>query len=187
MNIIFVGPPGAGKGTQAKLLSEKYDIPHISTGDMLRSHISKGTSLGQEAEKYVKAGDLVPDDVIIGMIRDVLQGEDAKEGFLLDGFPRNLSQKEALDKMLDEIGKPIDNVLVLKVPEEELVKRLLDRAVKEGRSDDNEEVIRNRLKVYRESTEPIINSYERDGIVQYIDGLGSIDDIFHRISKVLES
>jgi adenylate kinase len=187
MNIIFVGPPGAGKGTQAELLSEKYDIPHISTGDMLRSHISKGTKLGQEAEKYVKAGDLVPDDVIIGMIRDVLQGEDAKKGFLLDGFPRNLSQKEALDKMLDEIGKPIDNVLVLKVPEEELVKRLLDRAVKEARSDDNEEVIRNRLKVYRESTEPIINAYERDGIVQYIDGLGSIDEISYKISKVLES
>ncbi len=183
MNIIFIGPPGAGKGTQAKILSNKYKIPHISTGDMLRAHISEGTKLGKEAEKFVKAGNLVPDSVIVGMIQDIIQGDNAKNGFLLDGFPRNLTQKDALDKMLDEIGKPIDNVLVLKVPEMELVNRLLDRAKKENRSDDTEEVIKNRLKVYKESTEPIIHSYEKKDLVRYIDGVGSIEEISQRINN----
>jgi adenylate kinase len=186
MNIIFIGPPGAGKGTQAKILSNKYNIPHISTGDMLRAHISEGTKLGKEAEKFVKAGNLVPDSVIVVMIRDILQSDNAKNGFLLDGFPRNLNQKEALDEMLYEIGKPIDNVLVLKVPEKELVNRLLDRAKKENRSDDTEEVIKNRLKVYRESTEPIIDAYEKKGLVRIIDGVGSIEEISQRIDEKIE-
>lgn len=187
MRLIFIGPPGAGKGTQAKKISEKYSIPHISTGDMLREHRKSGTELGMKAESYMNKGELVPDDVILDMIKDRLSQDDCrKNGFLLDGFPRNLEQKQALDKLLNDIGMSIDKVLVLEVPDDVLTKRLLNRAKKEGRTDDTEDVIKNRLKVYHDITSPIIDSYKNDGLVYTVNGVGDIDDIFGELLKILK-
>lgn len=183
MNLIFIGPPGAGKGTQAKILSDKLNIPHISTGDILRSNIREGSDLGRSAEGYVKAGELVPDDLIVTMIKKVLDSDDGR-GFILDGFPRNLEQKMSLDKMLSDINKPIDNVVVIDVPKVNLVDRLLQRAVKEGRSDDTKEVIENRLTVYEESTKPIINAY--GDMVKIVNGVGTIEEISNRISDSIK-
>jgi len=212
MNIVLLGPPGAGKGTQAKRMIERYGIPQISTGDMLRAAVAGKTALGLEAKKYMDAGQLVPDSVVVGLVKERIQKDDCKKGYMLDGFPRNVSQAETLDKMLSELGQKIDHVVCIEVPEEELIKRLTGRRTcrkcgagyhvmfdppkKEGvcdkcggelyqRDDDNVQTVTSRLKVYKEQTEPLIAYYEKQGKLRRINGLGSIDEIFNRIVAVL--
>ncbi len=182
IKVVFLGPPGAGKGTQAVRIAEKYNVPHISTGDILRAAVKEGTELGKLAKEYMDKGELVPDDVIIGIIRERLSQSDVRErGFILDGFPRTLPQAEALDKMLSELRLPLDKVVYLNVDDEEIVKRLLAR----GRADDTEEVIRNRLEVYRKQTAPLIDYYSERGILVEICGVGEIDEITKKIEESL--
>jgi len=182
IKVVFLGPPGAGKGTQAVRIAEKYNVPHISTGDILRAAVKEGTELGKLAKEYMDKGELVPDDVIIGIIRERLSQSDVRErGFILDGFPRTLPQAEALDKMLAELNMPLDKVVYLNVDDEEIVKRLLAR----GRADDTEEVIRNRLEVYRKQTAPLIDYYSGRGILVEICGVGEIDEITKKIEESL--
>jgi adenylate kinase len=180
-----MGPPGAGKGTQAAIICDKYKIPQISTGDILRSAIKNQTDLGKEAKSYIDSGKLVPDEVVIGIVRSRLQESDAQNGYLLDGFPRTLEQAEALKVMLKDMGQNLDHAVNLSVPDEELIKRLLSRAVKEGRSDDTEPVIKERLKTYNDSTLPLIEYYRKEGILKEIDGVGTLEEITERINQVL--
>lgn len=181
MKVVFVGPPGAGKGTQAEKIVAGYGLLHLSTGDMLRAARDAKTPVGLKADEYMSAGQLVPDDVIIGIIAERLEKNDAKGGFLLDGFPRTLVQAEALDKHLTVAGTPLDVVLELRVPEEELYTRLASR----GRADDKPEVIRERLVAYGKQTEPLVGYYSQAGILKTIDGTGSVEDIFRRIESEL--
>jgi len=182
IRLVFLGPPGAGKGTQAQRIAEKYNVPHISTGDILRAAVKKGTELGKLAKSYMDRGELVPDDVIIGIIKERLSQPDVRErGFILDGFPRTLPQAEALDRMLEELSMPLDKVVYLNVDDEEIVKRLLSR----GRADDTEEVIRNRLKVYREQTAPLIDYYSEKCLLAEVYGVGDIDEITKKIEELL--
>ncbi|MDO4587457.1 MAG: adenylate kinase [Planctomycetia bacterium] len=182
MRIVFVGPPGAGKGTQAEKIVAKYGLLHLSTGDMLRAARDAKTPIGLKAEEFMSTGRLVPDDVIIGIIVERLAQDDAKNGFLLDGFPRTIAQAEELDKMLKASGTPLDVVLELRVPEEELFQRLAGR----GRADDQPEVIRQRLVAYREQTAPLVDYYTKSSLLKTIDGLGSVDAIFERIQTELD-
>jgi adenylate kinase len=182
--LLMVGPPGAGKGTQAAMVCRALGIPHISTGEMLRENIAMGTDLGRAAKAIMDAGELVSDDIVIAMVDERLSRPDAACGFLLDGFPRTIPQAEALDALLGE-ERPLEVVVSLEVDEDEVVQRLLDRAAKEGRADDNEETIRNRMSVYRAQTEPLLDFYTGSGIVRPVDGMGGIDEIFGRIATVL--
>ena len=211
--MIIFGPPGSGKGTQAERISEEFNICHISTGDILRESISKKTKLGLEAESYVTLGELVPDNVIIGIIEDRLRMDDCKDGFLLDGFPRNLAQAETLDKILEKIGIKLDSVIILNVKDEELLKRLVNRRTckvcskvhhlifkppkKKGfcdqcggelyqRNDDKEETVRNRLNVYKNQTEPLIDFYRKKGLGLEIDGNKNIPNVFEDICTHLK-
>ncbi|MDD7931278.1 adenylate kinase [Actinomycetospora straminea] len=179
MRIVLVGPPGAGKGTQAARLSERLDAPHISTGDIFRENMKNETDLGKEAQRYVDAGDLVPDEVTVKMVKDRLAQPDAQEGFLLDGFPRNAAQARELEDVLSELGQRLDAVLVFEVDDEELVKRLTSR----GRSDDTEETIRHRQEVYRSETEPLIEHYQ--DIAVRVDAVGSVEEITDRAMDAL--
>jgi len=212
MNIILLGPPGAGKGTQAKMLVDKYAIPQISTGDILRANLKAGTELGLEAKKYMDAGKLVPDEVVIGIINNRIQEKDCRQGYMLDGFPRTVAQAQALDKILAEQGSGIDHVISIEVPDQELMGRLTGRRTcrqcgqgfhvmfdppkVEGicdkcggelyqRDDDNEKTVANRLKVYSDQTQPLIEYYKKKSLLRPIDGLGGIKEIFGRIVKVL--
>ncbi|WP_280367464.1 adenylate kinase [Nocardia abscessus] len=171
MRVVLLGPPGAGKGTQAVLLSEKLGVPHISTGDLFRANISQQTPLGREAQKYMDAGDLVPSDVTNRMVEARVNEPDAANGFVLDGYPRTVDQADALEKILKDMNTKLDAVLRFVVPEDTVVERMLAR----GRTDDNEGVIRNRLRVYREETEPLLDHY--DGLVVSVDGVGEVDDV----------
>jgi adenylate kinase len=184
--LLLLGPPGAGKGTQATLVCTALGIPHISTGEMLRDQIGRGTELGLAAQEIMDAGDLVSDEIVIAMVDDRLSQPDAACGFLLDGFPRTVAQAEALDDLLGE-ERPLEAVISLEVIEDEVVRRLLERAAKEGRADDNEETIRNRMQVYRNQTEPLIAHYAGASIVRPVDGMGDIEEIFGRIAAVLAS
>jgi adenylate kinase len=214
MRIVLVGPPGAGKGTQAAFLAKNLSIPHISTGDLFRANISRQTELGKLAKSYMDAGNLVPDEVTIGMAKDRMEQSDAAGGFLLDGFPRNVSQAEALDDMLKDEGMKLDAVLDLEVPEDEVVKRIAGRRVcrkdsshvfhvtytppeTEGvcdtcggelyqRDDDSEETVRTRLEVYHTQTEPIIDYYKAQGLVVTISALGKVEDVTGRAMKALQ-
>ncbi|MCI2417146.1 adenylate kinase [Saccharopolyspora sp. K220] len=181
VRLVLVGPPGAGKGTQAAVLSEQLGVPHISTGDLFRANIGNATPLGQKAKSYMDAGELVPDEVTNEMVRDRLTDEDAAKGFLLDGYPRNAAQAEVLGEMLEDQSVELTAVLQFDVPEEELVKRMLAR----GRSDDTEDVIRRRLAVYHSETEPLLEYY-RDKIIK-IDAVGSIDEISARALEALRT
>ena len=213
MRIIMLGAPGAGKGTQASRISEKYGIPQISTGDILRSAVREGTELGKKAKEYMDRGELVPDEIVIGIVRERIVQDDCKKGFILDGFPRTVVQAEALDKMLEELGLSIDYVINIDVPEEEIVKRLTGRRTCRNcqamyhvifnppkkdnvcdkcggelyqRDDDKEETIRARLEVYKKQTAPLIDYYSKKGKLVNIDGTKSIDEIFEEIVRVLE-
>ncbi|MEU2428750.1 adenylate kinase [Streptomyces sp. NPDC007861] len=214
MRIVLVGPPGAGKGTQAAFLARNLSIPHISTGDLFRANISQGTELGRQAKAYMDAGNLVPDEVTVGMAKDRMEQADAANGFLLDGFPRNVAQAEALDEMLETEGMKLDAVLDLEVPEDEVVKRIAGRRVcrnesahvfhvtysppkHEGvcdacggdlyqRDDDSEETVRRRLEVYHTQTEPIIDYYKAQGLVVTISALGKVNEVTERAMEALQ-
>jgi adenylate kinase len=184
--LLLLGPPGAGKGTQAQLLVERLGIPQISTGDMLRAAVAAGSEVGRQAKSYMDAGKLVPDAVVIGVAEQRLGRPDAKQGFILDGFPRTAAQAEALDRMLPTLGCRLERCVALTVDEDELVKRLLRRAELEGRSDDNETSIRTRMREYREKTEPLIAYYRGRGVLREVDGLGEIEDVARRIAQALD-
>jgi len=181
-----MGPPGAGKGTQAKIICENYKIPQISTGEILRTSIQKGTEMGLQAKKFMDAGDLVPDEVVIGIIKERLAEADCKGGFLLDGFPRTIEQAKALDVLLKSMNLQLDAVINISVPDEELLNRLLERAKIEGRSDDNEETIKNRLNNYNQKTFPLIEYYRKAGILKEINGVGSVEQITALIKEGLK-
>lgn len=180
--VIFLGPPGAGKGTQAQLLCEGAKVPHISTGDILRAAVKAKTELGQKAEGYMSAGELVPDDLILGLIRERLGEADATNGWLLDGFPRNVEQAKFLNALLDEIGQTCEVVINLEVPDDELVTRLLAR----GRSDDKEDVIRNRLEVYHEQTAPLIELYSGRKQLVSLNGNQEMDQVSAELQKIVK-
>jgi adenylate kinase len=181
--LIFLGPPGAGKGTQAQILCQSYNVPHISTGDILRAAVKEKTELGLKAEEYMVAGELVPDDLILGLIRERLSKEDTAKGWLLDGFPRNEEQAEFLNALLGEIDQSCDAVINLEVPDDVLVERLLGR----GRVDDKEDVIRNRLEVYREQTEPLIALYTKEKRLKSVDGDQEPNLVTDELKKIVES
>jgi adenylate kinase len=213
MRLVLLGAPGAGKGTQAKKLIEKYGIPQISTGDILRKAVADGTPLGKEAKSYMDKGELVPDSVVIGLVKERLAQDDCKKGYILDGFPRNTAQAEALDKVLAEMNAPLDLALSVDVEKDELMKRLTGRRTckncqqmyniyfnppkKDGvcdrcggelfqRDDDKEETIRKRLDVYEAQTAPLIDYYRKRGILKSVAGIGNIDEIFNNICAILE-
>lgn len=212
MRIVLLGAPGSGKGTQAKLLVEKYRIPQISTGDLLRSAVAEGTPLGLQAKAAMEAGQLVSDDIVLGIIRERLRKPDAKHGFILDGFPRNIPQAEALDKMLAELGQPLDTAVLMDVDYDSLMQRLTGRRTCENcgavyniytnpprlddqcdrcggtlhhRADDNEETIGNRLRVYEQLTQPLVDYYRDQGKLMMVDAQGSISDIFRRLINAI--
>lgn len=183
--VLLMGPPGAGKGTQAALLAKSRGLTKLSTGDMLRDNVKRGTELGQRAKSLMDEGVLVPDDLIIDMVRGELDDADPVR-VLLDGFPRTTAQAEALDALLTELDAPIDAVVVLSVDSEELVRRLLGRAKAEGRSDDNEDTIRTRMQVYQEQTRPLLDYYRAAGKLHRVDGVGTEAEVSARIDHVLE-
>jgi len=212
MRLVLLGAPGAGKGTQAKKLIEKYSIPQISTGDILRKAVADGTPLGKEAKSYMDSGGLVPDSVVIGLVKERLAQDDCKKGYILDGFPRTTPQAEALDAELTAMGTPLTDALSVDVPMNDLMKRLTGRRTckscqqmynlhfsapqKEGvcdkcsgelmqRDDDKEDTIKNRLEVYEKSTAPLIDYYSGKGILKTVEGTGSIDDIFNKVCSML--
>jgi len=183
VNFLIFGPPGSGKGTQSVKLAEKFNLAHLSTGDMLRAEIAAGTELGKKMSSIMSKGELVPDEVVIEMIAKKIDGTKNRAGFLFDGFPRTVAQTSALEKMLNERSMKIDSMLVLEVDHDELVKRLIARADLSGRPDDKDPaVIENRIDVYKDKTEPIINYCRERGIYQPVNGMGNIDDIFARLS-----
>ncbi|WP_299050511.1 adenylate kinase [uncultured Nocardioides sp.] len=186
MRLIIMGPPGAGKGTQSSRIAERYDIPAIATGDIFRANVKDGTPLGQEAQRYMDAGDYVPDSVTNAMVRDRLGQDDAVGGFLLDGYPRTVAQVDELDGMLKDPGSELDAVVVLTVDAEELVTRLVKRAEQDARSDDTEDVIRHRQDVYAEQTAPLIDVYAERGILVTVDGMGSVDEVSTRVREALD-
>jgi adenylate kinase len=183
----MMGPPGAGKGTQAAFVAEHFGIPAISTGDIFRSNVAEGTPLGVEAKRYMDAGEYVPDEITNKMVRNRIDEPDAEPGFLLDGYPRTLAQVEELDGMVEFTGHRLDAAVVLAVDDDEIVQRLLQRAELEGRADDTEDVIRRRQEVYREQTEPLIDVYRGRGILVEVDGMGEVDDVTKRIFESLDS
>lgn len=213
MNIVIMGLPGAGKGTQASEIIKKYPIPHISTGDMFRLAIKNETPLGNEAKSYMDRGELVPDEVTVGIVKERLSESDAKDGFLLDGFPRTVQQAEALNEIMDELGSKIESTIYVDVPEEELMNRLTGRRIcevcgtayhlvfnppkQEGicdldggklyqREDDNPETVQNRLEVNIKQTQPLLDFYESQGVLSRVNGSQDIDEVFDDINKVLE-
>ena len=186
-NLILFGPPGSGKGTQSEKLISKYGFKHLSTGDILRSEIANKTALGLEAKSLMDRGQLVPDEVVIGMIRTALDNNPGVPGFLFDGFPRTTAQAEALDRLLEQKKAEIGIVLFLQVPEEELISRMINRALTSGRSDDaDEQVQRKRLDVYLRDTLPVAKHYAQKNKVKEIYGVGSVDDIFNKLSEEIE-
>jgi len=212
MNIVLLGPPGSGKGTQAKMIAEKYGVVHISTGDILRENVRNGTDLGKEAKKFMEAGKLVPDSLLIDIIKDRLAKDDVKGGWMLDGYPRTMPQAEAMDKILPALGQKIDVVLNIDVPDAELVKRVTGRRMckcgatyhvqfnppkVEGkcdacggelyqRADDTEETVKERLQAYHAQTQPLIDYYDKRGIVATVLGVGDIKEIFGKIAEALD-
>lgn len=187
MIAIFLGPPGAGKGTQASRIAARHGVPQISTGDMLRQAAAEGTPLGLKAKTIMEAGELLPDAVIVDLIRERIARPDCANGFLLDGFPRTSGQAEALDRMLAERGLSVDAVVNLDVDEGRLIERMAGRAKNEGRADDNPETIRERLRVYREKTAPLVSWFEKKGSLVTVDGLGEIGEVSQRIEEALAS
>jgi adenylate kinase len=186
LNVLLLGPQGAGKGTQGKLISGEYGLPHIATGDILRAAMAAGSELGRKVQPIYDAGGLVPDDIMIELIRERLAHDDAAEGFVLDGFPRTAVQAEALDEMLEEIGRPLRVVLEFQLPEEVSIDRLTRRANEEGRADDTPDGIRRRLALYHEQTEPLIEHYRARGNLVGIPADRPVEEVFQEIQRVLE-
>jgi adenylate kinase len=188
INIVLFGPPGAGKGTQSSKIKEKYQLVHLSTGDLLRSEIAAGTELGLEAKKLMDAGKLVPDEVVIGMIDHKLKTNKDANGFIFDGFPRTVAQAEALDELMEQNDTVIAGMIALEVPEEELVTRLLERGKTSGRPDDkNEKLIRTRVHVYENETAPVAGYYKGQDKFESIKGVGTVDEIFDNISSTIDA
>ncbi len=186
MRLVLLGAPGSGKGTQAARLKEYLQIPHISTGDLLRGEVAAGTKLGLEAKEVMARGELVSDDILLGMLEDRLSREDVANGFILDGYPRNLVQAAALDQLLTRIGQPMDYAVQLEVPFDLLVERIAGRAAAEGRSDDNPESVRKRLDVYSNQTAPVIDFYRQQAQLNVVDGVGELDEVFDRIIAAIK-
>ena len=186
MRMILMGPPGAGKGTQAQVVAERYSIPAISTGDIFRKNASEGTELGIQAQRFMDAGEYVPDELTNLMVRNRIDEPDSERGFLLDGYPRTLAQVEELDGMIKHTGHVLDAVVVLTVDKEELVQRLLQRAETEGRADDTEDVVRRRQEVYHDQTAPLIDVYRDRGLMIEVDGMGEVDEVSQRIFDALD-
>lgn len=187
MNVVIFGAPGSGKGTQSEKLIERYGLHHISTGEVLRDHIARKTPIGQIAKTYINQGQLIPDSLMIKILEEIIDNEPkAKEGVILDGFPRTIPQAEALNRFLEKRGQKIHHVVGLEVPEDELVERMIKRGAQTGRADDNLETIQNRLKVYHESTTPLRDFYVKEGKYRPIKGSGSVDEIFADIAAALE-
>jgi adenylate kinase len=183
MKIILFGPPGAGKGTQARKIETRYNIPQLSTGEMLRNAIKNRSPLGVEVKSILEEGRLVPDQTVVDLVAEAMEKPEYASGYILDGFPRTVPQAEAFDALLDAQGDSVDAFLMLKVPEAELVNRILNR--EEGRSDDTPDKVIIRLNVYKNETAPVLEYYENKGLVTYIDGLGTVDEIFGRIEKAI--
>jgi adenylate kinase len=185
MRIVLLGPPGSGKGTQAALLVKQLGVPHISTGALLRNAAKRGTELGLKAKALTDKGELVPDEVISDMIEERLSRPDVASGFILDGYPRNLAQAQSLDKLLKRLDQPVDEAILIDLDPERIIKRIAKRAKEEGRADDTEETVRNRLQVYAEQTEPVADYYARRGLLTKVLGEGDVEDIFQRILSIL--
>ena len=185
-NIVIFGAPGSGKGTQSDKMIEKYGLDHISTGDVLRAEIKKGSELGKTAASYIDKGNLIPDELMVSILASVYDSLDNSKGVIFDGFPRTIPQAEALKKMLEERGDRVAAMIELDVPEDELMKRLILRGQQSGRADDNEETIRKRLVVYHSQTQPLIEWYKNEGLHYHINGLGELDRIFSDISAVID-
>jgi adenylate kinase len=185
-NLILFGPPGSGKGTQSARIAEKYKLVHISTGDIFRREIRNQSNLGLKVQSIIEKGELVPDELLVDILRSALQQAGSPSGFVFDGFPRTIRQAVDLDKLLSETGETVTLVLALDVDEEEIVTRLLKRAQQEGRKDDTEDVIRNRMKVYHAQTHPLMEYYDKQAKFKSVQGIGSIDDIFADICKVID-
>lgn len=186
MRIVIMGAPGSGKGTQAALIVEELDLDHISTGDLLRAAVAAGTELGKKAKEVMDRGELVSDQIVLGLLEERLLQENTKNGFILDGYPRNIAQAQALDDLLERIGQPVEEALQIDVDEEQVVTRIAKRAALEGRSDDTEETVRNRLRIYAEQTAPVVDFYAQKGILSRVLGDGSIEEVFQRIRGVLQ-
>jgi adenylate kinase len=184
--LLVLGPPGAGKGTQAKRIAADYQLPHISTGDMFRAAIASGSELGRRVEPILASGELVPDDLTVALIRERLSAEDARDGFILDGFPRNLAQAEALDTTLAEIGRRLDAALLFDLPDEIATERLVNRAAAENRADDTPEVIGHRLVIYHAETEPIVEHYRATGKLVPFHAERTIDDVYEEVQQALQ-
>lgn len=185
MRLVLLGAPGSGKGTQAARLKNHLQVPHISTGDLLRAEVKAGTPLGLEAKEVMARGELVSDAILLGMLESRLSQDDTRGGFILDGYPRNLAQAGALDALLQRIGQPMDFAVQLDVPTELLVERIAGRAQAEGRADDSPESVRTRLRVYDDQTAPVIEFYRQHGQLTVIDGVGSLDDVFNRVIEAI--
>lgn len=185
MRIVLLGAPGSGKGTQAAFLKDHFSIPHISTGDLLRTAVKNRTPLGQQAEAIMERGELVPDDVMLNLIAERLAEDDAARGFILDGYPRNLAQAEALESLLERLGKPVQQAVLIEVSEDKVVERIAKRAAEEGRSDDTEDVVRKRMRVYEEQTAPVAGYYEERGLITRVLGEGTIEEVLERIKSAL--
>ena len=187
LNVVLFGPPGAGKGTQSEKMINEFNLVHLATGDLLRQEISEGTQLGLKAKELIDQGKLVPDDVVIGMIEQQIQAHENARGFIFDGFPRTKAQAEALDSLMERQNTSISGMLALQVPEEELVRRLLERGKTSGRSDDTDEnVIRSRIQEYEEKTASLADYYEKQGKFYPVEGVGEVEEIFERIEKVIK-
>lgn len=186
MRIVILGAPGSGKGTQATLLKEQYGIPHISTGALLRQAVEKQSPLGLQVKVIMERGELVPDDVMLELIEERLGQDDVAPGFILDGYPRNLAQAEALDTLLERLGMPVEEALLIEVDPELVIARIAKRAVEEGRSDDTEETVRNRMRVYEERTAPVAGHYADLGLLTRVLGDGTIEEVLRRIQSALQ-
>ncbi|NBC02424.1 MAG: adenylate kinase [Bacteroidetes bacterium] len=183
MNLILFGPPGAGKGTQAEKLVNHFDLPHLSTGNIFRANIKNETPLGKKVKSILDSGELVPDETVVELVADELDKQKYDDGVIFDGFPRTVDQAKALDQYLEENDKKVDAFVTLDVPEEELINRILSRG--EGRTDDTPEKVKTRLEVYRNETEPVLNYYKKQELVEVINGVGDVDEIFERIKKAV--
>lgn len=185
MRLVLLGAPGSGKGTQAARLKEYLQVPHISTGDLLRAEVAAGSPLGLQAKEVMARGELVSDDILLGMLRERFSRDDTKAGFILDGYPRNLAQAAALDELLGSLGQKFDAAIQLAVDNEQIIERLAGRAKAEGRADDNPESVRKRLEVYDAQTAPVIEFYRQHGQLTVVDGVGSLDEVFQRIIEAI--